>query len=236
MNTSGCRARSGIRWGPRHTGNPGSVTSVRSGAAASSSSGRTSSSSRGERHLQRLPHLVQHLPRGPRSSAGRSRARAASAQRRPAASSAIRSLLGRCRGGGDRAGPRVDGVGPMSGRHSRRIRHRETTQATIRARGAAHATADAYGALGTDYDRWCRSVTEDIALRRPRDRSSGLGWAGHRIGPRRRARHCRSAGGGHRPIAGHARPGLGASAPHDATFGWCVPTCETCPTSAGSPW
>jgi SAM-dependent methyltransferase len=29
---------------------------------------------------------------------------------------------------------------------------------------ALPATADAYGALGTDYDRWCRSVTEDIAF------------------------------------------------------------------------
>ncbi|MDX6548262.1 MAG: hypothetical protein QOG33_1812 [Gaiellales bacterium] len=26
------------------------------------------------------------------------------------------------------------------------------------------ATTDAYGALGADYDRWCRSVTEDIAF------------------------------------------------------------------------
>jgi SAM-dependent methyltransferase len=33
-----------------------------------------------------------------------------------------------------------------------------------RAVSSVHATIDAYGALGADYDRWCRSVTEDIAF------------------------------------------------------------------------
>src|SRR6476661_6749050 len=153
---------------------PGSVTSMRSRRSRSSSSAAPSSLSRASSAPSSARRTsFSTLPRGPRWSGGSppsSRSAATSGALRPSSSirtcsSAAVSVLAAIAArpscwtvSGFMSGPSVVSADVAN----RRMYACRDDRAAVHRMSVGVPTADAYAALDTVYDDWCRSVTEDI--------------------------------------------------------------------------